>query len=161
MKLVDQSQDTIYTDPAQPVAARVADLISRMTLEEKVSQMIHGAAGIERLGVPAYNWWNECLHGVGRAGIATVFPAGDRDGGDVEHRFAAPCCRRDLGRGAREASRRDPGGWEHRLVLRPDVLDAEYQHLPRSALGTRAGDLWRGPVSHVADGRVVYQGFAG
>ena len=74
MKLVDQLQDTLYTDPAQPVAARVADLISRMTLEEKVSQMVHSAAAIERLGIPAYNWWNECLHGVGRAGIATVFP---------------------------------------------------------------------------------------
>ncbi len=45
-----------------------------MTLEEKVSQMVHGAAEIPRLGVPAYNWWNECLHGVARAGIATVFP---------------------------------------------------------------------------------------
>jgi beta-glucosidase len=45
-----------------------------MTLEEKVSQMVHDAPAIERLGVPAYNWWNECLHGVGRAGIATIFP---------------------------------------------------------------------------------------
>jgi beta-glucosidase len=64
----------LYLDPNQPVKARVDDLVSRMTLEEKVSQMIHGAPAIERLGVPAYNWWNECLHGVGRAGIATVFP---------------------------------------------------------------------------------------
>jgi len=45
-----------------------------MTLEEKVSQVVHDAAAIPRLGVPAYNWWNECLHGVGRAGLATVFP---------------------------------------------------------------------------------------
>src|SRR5512136_1686642 len=55
-------------------AERAKDLVSRMTLEEKVSQMCHPAAAIERLGVPEYNWWNECLHGVGRAGIATVFP---------------------------------------------------------------------------------------
>jgi beta-glucosidase len=54
--------------------ARVDDLIARMTLEEKISQMVHGAPAIERLDIPAYNWWNECLHGVGRAGIATVFP---------------------------------------------------------------------------------------
>lgn len=74
MKPTNTPQGAIYTDPAQPVAARVADLISRMTLPEKVSQMLHGAPAIERLGVPAYNWWNECLHGVGRAGIATVFP---------------------------------------------------------------------------------------
>ncbi|MBM3472667.1 MAG: glycoside hydrolase family 3 protein [Armatimonadetes bacterium] len=45
-----------------------------MTLEEKVGQMVHEAEAVERLGIPAYNWWNECLHGVGRAGIATVFP---------------------------------------------------------------------------------------
>jgi beta-glucosidase len=45
-----------------------------MTLDEKVGQLIHEAEATERLGVPAYNWWNECLHGVGRAGIATVFP---------------------------------------------------------------------------------------
>ena len=74
MKPKDIPQGVIYTDPDQPIAARVADLISRMTLPEKVSQMLHGAPAIERLGIPAYNWWNECLHGVGRAGIATVFP---------------------------------------------------------------------------------------
>ncbi len=64
----------LYLDPDQPLEARVADLVSKMTLEEKISQMVHGAPAIRRLGVPAYNWWNECLHGVGRAGIATVFP---------------------------------------------------------------------------------------
>jgi beta-glucosidase len=64
----------MYTNPDEPIEARVADLVSRMTLEEKVSQMVHGAAEIPRLGVPAYNWWNECLHGVARAGVATVFP---------------------------------------------------------------------------------------
>ncbi len=53
---------------------RAADLVSRMTLEEKVSQMSHESEAIERLGVPEYNWWNECLHGVARAGHATVFP---------------------------------------------------------------------------------------
>ncbi|HOU13897.1 MAG TPA: glycoside hydrolase family 3 C-terminal domain-containing protein [Anaerolineae bacterium] len=74
MKPINAPQDAIYPDPTQPIAARVADLISRMTLPEKVSQMLHGAPAIERLGVPAYNWWNECLHGIGRAGIATVFP---------------------------------------------------------------------------------------
>lgn len=55
-------------------ARRAAELVSRMTLAEKVSQMSYQAAAIPRLGIPEYNWWNECLHGVGRAGIATVFP---------------------------------------------------------------------------------------
>jgi beta-glucosidase len=57
-----------------PLEARVDDLVSRMTLEEKVSQMLYGAPAIDRLGIPAYNWWNEALHGVARAGKATVFP---------------------------------------------------------------------------------------
>ena len=47
-----------------------------MTLQEKVSQMRYIAAAIPRLEIPAYNWWNECLHGVGRSGLATVFPQG-------------------------------------------------------------------------------------
>lgn len=63
-----------YKDPSLPVEKRVDDLVSRMTLEEKVSQMVNAAAPIERLGVPAYDWWNEALHGVARAGYATVFP---------------------------------------------------------------------------------------
>ena len=45
-----------------------------MTIEEKIAQMRYDAPAIPRLGVPAYNWWNECLHGVARQGCATVFP---------------------------------------------------------------------------------------
>jgi beta-glucosidase len=62
------------SDTTLTIQERVANLISRMTLEEKVSQMVFDAPAIERLGVSAHNWWNECLHGVGRAGVATVFP---------------------------------------------------------------------------------------
>jgi beta-glucosidase len=53
---------------------RIDDLIGRLSLEEKASLMLHTSPAIERLNIPAYNWWNECLHGVGRAGKATVFP---------------------------------------------------------------------------------------
>jgi beta-glucosidase len=63
-----------YKDSHLPVEQRVKNLVSRMTLEEKVSQLGHTAAAIPRLGVPEYNWWNEGLHGVARAGTATVFP---------------------------------------------------------------------------------------
>lgn len=63
-----------YLDPSLPVEQRVSDLVSRMTLEEEVSQMQDVAPAIPRLGIPAYNWWNEGLHGVARAGHATVFP---------------------------------------------------------------------------------------
>ena len=53
---------------------RAADLVGRMTLAEKCSQVLHDAPAVDRLDVPKYNWWNECLHGVARAGVATVFP---------------------------------------------------------------------------------------
>ena len=66
--------DAPYWDPKVPVEQRAADLISRMTLEEKIDQLAHTAPAIPRLHVPAYNWWNEGLHGVARAGFATVFP---------------------------------------------------------------------------------------
>jgi beta-glucosidase len=67
--------DTLpYLDPSLPLEARVRDLLSRMTLEEKAGQMQHQAPAIPRLGIPAYNWWSEALHGVARAGRATVFP---------------------------------------------------------------------------------------
>ncbi len=61
-------------NPANPLEQRVTDLIGRMTLEEKVSEMRDHAAPIPRLGVPKYDWWNEGLHGVAFAGYATNFP---------------------------------------------------------------------------------------
>jgi beta-glucosidase len=63
-----------YKNPALPIDQRVNDLISHMSLEEKVGQMMNDAPAIERLGIPQYEWWNEGLHGVARAGYATVFP---------------------------------------------------------------------------------------
>ena len=54
--------------------AKAKELVSKMTLEEKASQLKYDAPAIDRLGIPAYNWWNEVLHGVARAGTATVFP---------------------------------------------------------------------------------------
>jgi beta-glucosidase len=63
-----------YRNPSLSIPQRVNDLVSRMTLEEKVSQMQNGAAAIPRLGVPSYDWWSEALHGVAFSGYATVFP---------------------------------------------------------------------------------------
>jgi beta-glucosidase len=74
---LDQPQpttDPIYSDATYPIEERVNDLVGRMTIEEKVSQMGSMAPAIDRLGIPQYNWWNEALHGVARAGVATVFP---------------------------------------------------------------------------------------
>ncbi len=63
-----------FQNPALPTAQRVDDLVSRLTLDEKISQMSMTAAAIPRLGIPQYTWWNEGLHGVARSGYATVFP---------------------------------------------------------------------------------------
>ena len=63
-----------WLDTRLDFAARARDLVSRMTTEEKISQLTNQAASIPRLGVPQYEWWSEALHGVARAGVATVFP---------------------------------------------------------------------------------------
>ncbi len=63
-----------YLDPDLPMEARIADLVGRLSLEEKAGQLRYDATAVPRLGIPAYNWWNEGLHGVARAGRATVFP---------------------------------------------------------------------------------------
>src|SRR5512137_241771 len=63
-----------YLDTTQPFAKRAKDLIARLTLQEKVGLMSHPAKGVARLGIPAYNYWSEALHGVARNGRATVFP---------------------------------------------------------------------------------------
>lgn len=64
----------LYTNTSISVEERVADLVQRMSLPEKVGQMCNSAHEIPRLGVPAYNYWDECLHGVAHAGTTTVFP---------------------------------------------------------------------------------------
>jgi len=69
-----QAQKPAYLNTSLPIDARVKDLVSRLTLKEKVDQMMYTAPAIPRLNIPAYNWWNEALHGVARSGPATVFP---------------------------------------------------------------------------------------
>lgn len=63
-----------YLDPDRPRAERVEDLLSRLTLHEKLGLMMNSSKGVPRLGIPDYDWWNEALHGVARAGLATVYP---------------------------------------------------------------------------------------
>jgi hypothetical protein len=114
-----RAQDTpVFRDPAAPLDARIKDLIGRMTLQEKIDQLSSTAPAIPRLEVPAYDWWNEALHGVARAGRATICVG---QGGDS------------------------------RTVSRADVLDAEHQHLPRSAMGPKA---MRSRRPRVAIGRI-------
>jgi beta-glucosidase len=69
-----QSQSLPFRNPALPASERVNDLLSRLTLEEKISLLGYRSKAVDRLAIPAYNWWNEGLHGVARAGEATIFP---------------------------------------------------------------------------------------
>lgn len=63
-----------FQNPDLDDSVRVADLVGRLTVQEKIDQLLYTSPAIERLGIPEYNWWNESLHGVARAGYATVFP---------------------------------------------------------------------------------------
>lgn len=75
LSMMVQAQTYPFRNPDLPVEERVKDLISRLTLHEKVQMMKHQAAAVPRLGIPAYNWWNEALHGVARTQEkVTVFP---------------------------------------------------------------------------------------
>lgn len=71
---ISVSAQSIYLDPSKSIDVRVNDLISKLTLEEKVHQMMDVSPSVPRLNMPQYNWWNEALHGVARSGVATVFP---------------------------------------------------------------------------------------
>jgi beta-glucosidase len=74
MGVTSTSEKLSYLDTSLSFAERAKDLVSRLTIEEKVSLMNHPAQGVPRLNIPAYNYWSEALHGVGRNGRATVFP---------------------------------------------------------------------------------------
>jgi beta-glucosidase len=73
-RIPEISDPPIWHDPSQTLQARANDLIRRMSLAEKVAQLQNGAPGIPRIGLPAYNYWSEALHGVANNGVATVFP---------------------------------------------------------------------------------------
>ncbi|MDB5089280.1 MAG: xyl3A 2, partial [Mucilaginibacter sp.] len=72
--LLKAQDKVVYKDASQSIETRVKDLLSKLTLEEKVSLLGYNSKAVPRLGIPAYNWWNEALHGVARAGEATIFP---------------------------------------------------------------------------------------
>jgi beta-glucosidase len=155
------AQSLPYQDPKLPAAQRAADLVGRMTLEEKAGQLRHAAPAIPRLSVPAYNWWNEGLHGVARAGEATVFPqaigmAATWDAPFI-HEVADTIATEFR---AKYLEKVGPDG-SHGAVSRADRLVAQHQHLPRSALGPRPGDLGRGSVPDRDPGLGLRRGPAG
>ena len=121
---------------------RAADLVHRMTVEEKVSQLVNQSRAIPRLNVPDYDWWSEALHGVANNGGITTFPepvglAATFDT-DVIHQMAIAT--------SIEARIKYVEGMKdgHSDIFRGSrLLGAEHQHLPRSPLGPRTGDLRR------------------
>ena len=149
-----------FLNPSLPTDQRVNDLISRMTLEEKVSQMRDHAVAIPRLGVPKYDWWNEGLHGVAFAGYATNFPqvigmAATWDT-DLVHRMGETVSTEARAK-YNEAMRDD----HHEMFFGLTFLGAQHQHLSRPPLGAGPGDLRRRPVSNGPHGRGLRHRHAG
>ena len=148
----------LWHDPAQPMDARVKDLVGRLTLQEKVSQIRNGAAAVPRLGIPAYDYWSECLARRGAPRHRHGFSAGHRHGGDVGHAAdssgsatsSPPKARAKHNDYARTPQRRQ------RAIHRPDFLVAQHQYFPRPALGPRPGNLRRRSVSDRRDRRGVH-----
>jgi beta-glucosidase len=124
----------LFRDVSQPFERRAADLVSRMTLDEKISQMQSEAFGIPRLGIHYYNWSSEGLHGiVNDGGYATVFPQaiGMAATWDV-----------NLIHAEADVISTEARAWYYRCLEKgADLLVPEHQHLPRSAMGTRARNL--------------------
>ncbi len=155
------AQKPAYLNPNLPAEQRAADLVQRMTLEEKASQLVNQARAIPRLGVPAYDWWSEALarrsgerdDGISRAhriGRDLRFRGDSRDGGRHRHRGT------DQARAGGSGER-----WKQQHLSGAGFLGAEHQHLSRSAMGARAGDLRRRSFFDGADGRGVRDRDAG
>ncbi len=104
-----QTQKTLpYLDPSLPTQQRVDDLVSRMTLEEKVPQLINTAPAIPRLNVPAYDYWSEGLHGIARSGYATMFPQAIGMAATWDAPLVNQISTVDLHRGTRQIQRSRP-----------------------------------------------------
>jgi beta-glucosidase len=149
-----------YMNPALPVEQRVDDLIGRMTLEEKVSQMRDYTAAITRLGVPKYDWWNEGLHGVAFAGYATNFPqvigmAATWDT-NLVHRMGDTISTEARAK-YNQAMRED----HHEMFFGLTFWAPNINIFRDPPLGPRPGDLWRGSFSYRSHGRRVCHWSAG
>ena len=144
-----QTEPMPYLNPSLPTEQRVDDLISRMTLEEKASQLVNQARAIPRLQVPEYDWWSEALHGVANAGTATVFPEPVGLGATFDppliHEMAVV-----IGTEARAKHNQAVRAGRRDIMEGPRFLVAQHQYLSRSALGTRPGNLRGGSISYRA-----------
>ena len=127
------------TDIEKKMQKRAKEVISKLTLEEKISQLLHEAEGIDRLGIKPYNWWSEALHGVARCGRATVFPEPIGIAATFDEDLM-------LRIGDAVASEGRAKFNIAQSIRRPYILVSQREHLPRPSLGPWNGDLRRGSV---------------
>jgi beta-glucosidase len=125
---------------------RTNNLVSMLTLEEKVQLMRYDSPAIDRLGIPAYNWWNECLHGVARSGLATVFPQaiGMAAMWDKDLMFTIANIISDEARAKYNDYQRQGkrGIYQGLTFWTPNI-----KYFSRPTLGTGHGNVWRRSVS--------------
>ncbi|MBR3485030.1 MAG: hypothetical protein IKH40_01715, partial [Bacteroidales bacterium] len=128
-------KEVSYLDKTLPAEVRAADLLSKLTLEEKTALVQYESQAIPRLGIPAYNWWNEALHGVARNGSATVFPqpigmAASFDTEKIEAVFTAVSDEaRVKNREARESAWQDDDRYWDRIKPKNSILGKDICHL--------------------------------
>ena len=149
-----------YWDTSLSAEKRAADLVHRMTVEEKVTQLVNQSRAIPRLNVPDYDWWSEALHGVANNGGITSFPSRL----DWQRHLIPMSFTRWP---SRSASRRESSTLQgmkdgHSDIFRGSgFLGAEHQYLPRSPVGTRPGNLRGRSLSDGTHGRGLCHRHAG
>ena len=157
--VAQDSANLPYMNPQLSPEQRATDLVRRMTLAEKASEMQNNSAAVPRLNIPAYQWWSEALHGVINEGV-TEYPepiglAATFDAPGI-HTMAAQIGIEGRIKHVQNAARRT-----HRHHGRPGFLVAQSEHLSRPALGPRTGDLRRRSVPHRPHGRCLRDRIAG
>ena len=147
---MDPDKTPLYKDITCPFDPRVEDLVGRLTLAEKCSLMLAESPAIERLDIPECNWWNECLHGIARAGRAVVYPQaiGLAATFDVEllERLASAIGEESRAKYNAAAAAGNRGHYRGLTFWTPNV-NIFREHFPRPTMGSRSGNIWRRPVS--------------
>ncbi|MFC3158420.1 hypothetical protein ACFOEQ_07730 [Chryseobacterium arachidis] len=119
-----------FQNPKLPVEQRIENLLGLLTVDEKIGMMMDNSKAVPRLDIPGYGWWNEALHGVARAGTATVFPQaiGMAATWDVQEHLKTFEMISDEARA--KYNRSFDESQKNRTLRRSYILDAKYQHFP-------------------------------
>ena len=118
-------------DPSLPIEVRVNDVVSRLTLEEKVKQMLNATPAVPRLGILAYDWWNETLHGVARTPFkVTSYPQAIAMAATWDTTSLSRMADYSALEGRAIHNKAIELGRDKRKIFRIDILDTEHQYLP-------------------------------